>query len=96
VGIGRLSYGLAPTPPMGWNRWDRFGVKIDERLVLETAEAMVSSGMREIGYRYVVIDDGWMAPERDGNGDDEVRERALLMHVMPGANAARAAVRSAG
>jgi alpha-galactosidase len=54
---------------MGWNSWNRFGVKIDERLVLETAEAMVSSGMRDAGYRYVVIDDGWMAPERDRNGD---------------------------
>jgi alpha-galactosidase len=69
VGIGRLSDGLAPTPPMGWNSWNRFGVQIDERLVLETAEAMVSSGMRDAGYRYVVIDDGWMAPERDQNGD---------------------------
>ena len=54
---------------MGWNSWNRFGVKIDERLVLETAEAMVTSGMRDAGYRYVVIDDGWMAPERDRNGD---------------------------
>jgi alpha-galactosidase len=69
VGIGRLSDGLAPTPPMGWNSWNRFGVKIDEHLVLETAEAMVSSGMRDAGYRYIVIDDGWMAPERDRQGD---------------------------
>ena len=69
MGIGRLSDGLAPTPPMGWNSWNRFGVKIDEDLVLETAEAMVGSGMRDVGYRYVVIDDGWMAPERDRHGD---------------------------
>jgi len=69
VGIGRLSDGLAPTPPMGWNSWNRFGVKIDENLVIETAEAMVASGMRDAGYRYVVIDDGWMAPDRDRNGD---------------------------
>ena len=69
MGIGRLSDGLAPTPPMGWNSWNRFGVKIDETLVLETAEAMVASGMRDAGYRYVAIDDGWMAPERDRNGD---------------------------
>jgi alpha-galactosidase len=69
VGIGRLSDGLAPTPPMGWNSWNRFGVNIDEHLVRETAEAMVTSGMRDAGYRYIVIDDGWMAPERDENGD---------------------------
>src|SRR5207249_3894842 len=69
MGIGRLSDGLAPKPPMGWNSWNRFGVKIDENLVLETAEAMVASGMRDAGYRYVVIDDGWMAPDRDRDGD---------------------------
>ena len=69
MGIGRLSDGLAPKPPMGWNSWNRFGVKIDEDLVVETAEAMVTSGMRDAGYRYVVIDDGWMAPVRDRNGD---------------------------
>ncbi|HEV8535518.1 MAG TPA: glycoside hydrolase family 27 protein [Candidatus Limnocylindria bacterium] len=69
MGLGRLTDGLAPTPPLGWTSWNRFGAKIDERLVLETAEAMVATGMRDAGYRYVVIDDGWMAPERDRNGD---------------------------
>jgi alpha-galactosidase len=69
MGLGRLSDGLAPTPPMGWNSWNRFQGNIDERLVIETAEAMVASGMRELGYRYVVVDDGWMAAERDRNGD---------------------------
>jgi len=69
MGIGRLSDGLAPTPPMGWNSWNGFGIKIDEVLVLESAEAMVASGMRDAGYRYVVIDDGWMAPERDRDGN---------------------------
>ena len=69
MGIGRLSDGLAPTPPMGWNSWNFFKGANDERVVIETAEAMVSTGMRDAGYRYVVIDDGWMAPERDANGD---------------------------
>ena len=69
MGIGRLSDGLAATPPMGWNSWNFFKGEIDERLVIETAEAIVASGMREAGYRYVVIDDGWMAPERDRHGD---------------------------
>jgi len=69
MGIGRLSDGLARTPPMGWNSWNFFKGNIDERLVIETAEAIVSSGMRDVGYRYVVIDDGWMAPERDRFGD---------------------------
>jgi alpha-galactosidase len=59
---------LAPTPPMGWNSWNKFGCRIDESLIRQTADAMVSSGMRDAGYRYVNIDDCWEAPARDANG----------------------------
>jgi alpha-galactosidase len=59
---------LAPTPPMGWNSWNKFGCDIDEDLIRETADAMVSSGMAAAGYTYVNIDDCWMAPERDAAG----------------------------
>src|SRR4051812_43507544 len=45
--------GLAPTPPMGWNSWNKFQCNIDERLIRETTDAMVASGMRDAGYRYV-------------------------------------------
>jgi alpha-galactosidase len=69
MGFGRLSDGLASTPPMGWNSWNYFKGNVDEALVIETAEAMVATGMRDAGYRYVVIDDGWMASERSGRGD---------------------------
>jgi len=61
--------GLAPTPPMGWNSWNKFGCRIDEQLIRGTADAMVSSGMKDAGYRYVNIDDCWEAPERDANGN---------------------------
>ena len=60
--------GLAPTPPMGWNSWNRFHCDIDARLIRETADAMVSSGMRDAGYEYVNIDDCWEAASRDANG----------------------------
>ncbi|MBU6424278.1 MAG: glycoside hydrolase family 27 protein [Chloroflexi bacterium] len=75
MGLGRLRDGLAPTPPMGWNSWNRFQTDIDERLVRETAEAMVETGMRDAGYRYVVIDDGWVAAERTASGDLEPNDR---------------------
>jgi len=58
---------LAPTPPMGWNSWNRFGCDVDEELIRATADAMVASGMRDAGYRYVVIDDCWQG-ERDERG----------------------------
>jgi alpha-galactosidase len=59
---------LALTPPMGWNDWNAFGCAVDEALVQGTADAMVASGLRDAGYRYVNIDDCWMAPARDGAG----------------------------
>jgi alpha-galactosidase len=59
--------GLALTPPMGWNSWNHFGCDIDERTVKETADAMVASGMRDAGYRYINIDDCWHG-ERDASG----------------------------
>jgi alpha-galactosidase len=54
---------------MGWNSWNRFQTAIDERLIRESAEAIVETGMRDVGYRYVVIDDGWEASERDADCD---------------------------
>lgn len=61
--------GLAPTPPMGWNSWNTFAMKVDEKLIRETAEALIASGMRDAGYNYIVIDDGWEAMERDAQGN---------------------------
>jgi len=60
---------LANTPPMGWNSWNTFETKIDEKLVKQTADIMVASGMKEAGYSYIVLDDGWMARDRDINGN---------------------------
>jgi alpha-galactosidase len=56
---------LAPTPPMGWNSWNTFQTNINEELVKGIADVMVASGMKDAGYTYIVLDDGWMAMERD-------------------------------
>lgn len=61
--------GLALTPPMGWNSWNTFAANINEQMVIEMADVMVSSGMRDAGYVYLVLDDAWMAKERDANGN---------------------------
>jgi alpha-galactosidase len=61
--------GLAPTPPMGWNSWNTFATRVDEALIRTTADAMVSTGMLDAGYVYLVIDDGWEAMERDASGN---------------------------
>jgi alpha-galactosidase len=57
--------GLGLTPPMGWNSWNTFQTKISDSLVRGIADVMVSSGMKDAGYTYLVLDDGWMAMERD-------------------------------
>ena len=58
---------LALTPPMGWNSWNTFRCDIDEKLIKETADAMVESGMKDAGYEYINIDDCWQTV-RDSNG----------------------------
>ncbi|MEO8073386.1 MAG: glycoside hydrolase family 27 protein, partial [Acidobacteriota bacterium] len=58
---------LAKTPPMGWNSWNGFGCNVDEKLIKETADKIVSSGMKGAGYEYVVIDDCWHGT-RDKDG----------------------------
>lgn len=59
--------GLALTPPMGWNSWNKFASNVDETMIRATADAMVASGMRDAGYQYVVIDDCWQG-SRDSLG----------------------------
>jgi alpha-galactosidase len=51
--------GMAKTPPMGWNSWNLFAGRIDDKTVRGIADAMVTSGMRDAGYVYVNIDDTW-------------------------------------
>jgi alpha-galactosidase len=64
------SKSLASTPPMGWNSWNTFGNNITETVVRETADALISSGLKDYGYEYIVIDDCWSVKEgRDGNSD---------------------------
>jgi alpha-galactosidase len=58
---------VAATPPMGWNSWNFFADKVSDPDVRAAADALVSSGMRDAGYVYVNIDDGWQGA-RDANG----------------------------
>jgi alpha-galactosidase len=53
------SNGLALTPPIGWSSWNNFGEDINEQLVVETIDAMIANGMRDAGYVFVNLDDGW-------------------------------------
>ncbi|HYO23271.1 MAG TPA: glycoside hydrolase family 27 protein [Flavisolibacter sp.] len=59
--------GLALTPPMGWNSWNKFACNVDENMIKQMADAMVSTGMKEAGYTYINIDDCWHG-DRDSLG----------------------------
>ena len=55
--------------PMGWNSWNSFANIVNSQIVQRQAKAMASNGMKEAGYEYVVIDEGWWLGERDAAGN---------------------------
>jgi alpha-galactosidase len=59
---------LARTPTMGWNSWNKFACNVSETLIRETADAMVATGLKDAGYKYIVIDDCWQV-SRDAGGN---------------------------
>ena len=81
--------GLAKTPPMGWNSWNLFAEKVDDKTVRTMADAMVSSGMKAAGYIYVNIDDTWEGV-RDAQGNLQTN------HKFPDMKALAAYVHSKG
>lgn len=59
---------LASVPPMGWNSWNKYKCDISETLIRKQADAMASSGLKDAGYQYIVIDDCWQS-HRDEKGN---------------------------
>lgn len=60
--------GDAKTPPMGWSSWNTFRNNIDEKLIIETADALKRTGLADCGYVHVNLDDCWHSSMRDENG----------------------------
>ncbi|KAL2526795.1 Alpha-galactosidase 3 [Abeliophyllum distichum] len=67
-GILQVGNGLANTPQMGWNSWNYFACDINEKVIKETADALISTGLAKLGYIYVNIDDCWSETSRDSEG----------------------------
>ncbi|MEU1519785.1 ricin-type beta-trefoil lectin domain protein [Streptomyces sp. NPDC005811] len=65
--------GVTP-PPMGWASWNSFFSSIDASVIKQQADALVSSGMADAGYKYVNLDDGWWQGDRDADGTIVVDE----------------------
>jgi alpha-galactosidase len=66
--------GLALTPPMGWNSWNKFACDVSEKLIKGAADALVATGMKDAGYQYIVIDDCWQV-SRDAAGKIVIDEK---------------------
>ncbi len=64
-----LDNGLGRTPQMGWNSWNHFGCGINENLIKQTADLLVSTGLAKLGYTYLNLDDCWEAAARDADGN---------------------------
>lgn len=73
--------GLARTPPMGWNSWNHFAGRIDDKTVREIADAMASDGMKAAGYIYVNIDDTWQGT-RDAQGNIQANDKFPDMKAL--------------
>ena len=73
--------GLAKTPPMGWNSWNKFASKVDDKGVRASADAIASNGMKDAGYLYVNIDDTWQG-ERDAQGNIHANKKFPDMKAL--------------
>src|SRR5947207_8859855 len=73
--------GLARTPPMGWNSWNKFASRVDDATVRSIADAMASNGMKGAGYLYINIDDTWEGG-RDAKGNIQTNEKFPDMKAL--------------
>jgi hypothetical protein len=74
LAVGRTQSQAAPnnvvtTPPMGWASWNTFAAKINYGVIKGQVDAIVSSGLKDAGYQYVNIDEGWWQGTRDAGGN---------------------------
>ncbi len=72
---------VALTPPMGWNSWNYFAGKVTDKDIRDSADQIVSTGMKDAGYIYVNIDDTWEG-KRDENGVLHTNEKFPDMKAL--------------
>lgn len=66
---GTMLFSQKAKPPiMGWSSWNNFRININEQMIKEQADALVSSRLYAAGYRYINIDDGYFGG-RDEKGN---------------------------
>ncbi len=73
---GANPHALAYTPPMGWNSWDSYGLRINEQQFRDNVEALAAK-LKRSGYTYAVIDEGWYMFNPEDRPKPELLEYAL-------------------
>jgi len=80
---------LSLTPSMGWNDWYAYYQRITEKDVKKAADLLISSGMADVGYAYINIDDCWMNAKKGINGYEQKEsgrkgmERDIYGNILP-------------
>ncbi|NUR69286.1 MAG: alpha-galactosidase [Hamadaea sp.] len=69
VSIQTPSAAAVTTPPMGWASWNTFAAQINYNVIKAQTDALVASGLKDAGYQYVNIDEGWWQGTRDAAGN---------------------------
>jgi alpha-galactosidase len=64
----------AQSPQMGWNTWNTFKSNISETLIEDTADLFESLGLKDAGYGYLIIDEGWQAMSRDSETGRQIAD----------------------
>lgn len=67
---------IAPTPPMGWNSWDSYGLRINEQQFRDNADVLAAK-LKPSGYTYAVIDEGWYMFNPEDRPKPELLKYAL-------------------
>lgn len=75
--------GLALTPPMGWNPYNHFGRGATADTVRAMALALVTSGMKGLGYTYVNLDGGWDLMQRTASGQLQPDPKKFPQGIKP-------------
>ena len=55
---------------MGWSSWNYLGMRVSAPLLLDTADAFSSTGLRDQGYRYIIATEGWNVANRTAASDE--------------------------
>lgn len=80
ISVGKT---IALTPPMGWNSWNAFGKSVNEKDIYNATNAIISDGLINYGWKYVIVDGGWTVNPDGGNSPSGGQPYDSLGRILP-------------